>query len=128
MRVHVVSGALQNISTVVDQYLKGPVEGSASTSHNGASITNTNANDYIMSLWTYANQGGTISETDGFTFEQNLASPDYACSADRVVSSTGTYMDTISSSVSQQIGNLTASFKAATGTTYQPYWMMGILD
>lgn len=116
--VHVVSGALQNLSNILDAYAYDIAEGSSTTAHTSASITTTNANDYIFTFWSQ-DATNSISLTEngtGFTKRQEntvwtVAGP--STSFDKIVSSTGTYSQTITSSAATFENNLIAAFKEA---------------
>jgi len=64
---------------------------------------------------------------NGTGFTLNVAQQFWA-SAYKIVSSTGAYDEAVTAQTATKAGSLIAAFKAAGGTTYQPYWMMGILD
>ncbi len=107
----------------------GTVEGSTTTSHASASSTTTNANDLLVCFWGqgYAGMSSPFWTENGQSFTNEQANEFWASSY-RIVSSTGSYHDAQTSQTATYAGSLLAAFQAAGGTTYQPYWMMGILD
>ena len=114
--VHVVSGADQTLSSVLDGYRFDAAEASTSTTHTSASITTTNANDYLFVLWSQ-DYGGPCTLTEngsGFTKQKEKTSGDpMGASFDRVVSSMDTYSDTITSSQAEYLGNVIVAFQGA---------------
>jgi hypothetical protein len=123
------SGCNTTLAQVKDQ---GPTykasESSASTSHTGASVTTTNANDVLVSYCATQNNGITRTSTASFTKGAELSATNYSTVFYRIVSSTGTYANAWTSSDVVQDAEVILAFKAASAGTYQPYWMMGILD
>lgn len=115
---HVVQGGTCTLAQVVDQF-NSKNDASAGTAHTGASITTTNAADYLFSFWFNGDNATTLTENGGgFTKRQEDSNHELA-SFDQVVAATGNYADIVTSDVSTILGNIVASFRqdpAAAGT------------
>lgn len=111
--VHVVTGIAS--TSALDTYAWLTAEGALSTTHTGPSITTTNANDYLMTIWFNEVAGVTHTETgSGFTLQQQN---NVMMTADRVVTSIGTYNDSITTTSSTYENGMIIALKAATATT-----------
>jgi hypothetical protein len=116
--VVVIQGCKADLATVLDQYAYDAQEGAASTAHTSASITTTNADDIILCIWAGDTASSGITENGtGFT-EMAGAIDSYtngACTTAlyKIVTATGTYSDTVTSSVSTFFGNVIMAFKKA---------------
>lgn len=111
--VHVVTGADTTLATVLDQGTWDADEGARSTAHTSASITNTNASDYIFSFWFNDDAGGTYQENGtGFTPQISRNATAYGATFDKIVTATGSYSQDVLTSASTYTGNIVASFKA----------------
>lgn len=116
--VILISGANQNVDAVLDQFAYQTAEGAGSTAHTSASITTTNPDDLIICWWAEDTASSGVTENgQGFT-ELPGSIDSYsngACTTCmyKVVSSTGTYYDQMTSSASTFFTSLIMAFKKA---------------
>lgn len=109
----VVTGLADN---PLDTYAWSAPE-SAGTTHNGPSITTTNANDYLLTWWAqdYASVTSHVENGTGFTIQNQTSVTMYA---DKNVTSIGTYSQNITNTGASTIEHsVIMAFKAATVTT-----------
>ena len=112
--VHVVSGANSTLGSVLD-VVNTKADSSSTNAPTSASITTTNANDYLIVHWFQEQSSATLTENGtGFTKQKEFGGH-YNSTFDQIVSSTNSYSDTVSASVSTFWNSLIASFKAAAG-------------
>jgi len=111
--VHVVSGNNQTLASVLD--VSNTSSDAAGTAHTSASVVTTNADDYLFVLW-YQEDTASSHTENGTSFVIRTEEQGHAhATFDRIVSSTGTYQDTITTSANVKYGNIIAAFKAAAG-------------
>lgn len=100
----------------LDTYAWSTTETAGST-HVGPSITTTNANDYLLTWWAqdYASVTAHVENGTGFTIQNQTTVTMYA---DKNVTSTGTYYQSITTTGSSTIEHsVIMAFKAAQATT-----------
>ena len=116
--VILISGAKQDVNTVLDQFAYQTAEGAGSTSHTSASITTTNPDDLIICWWAEDTTSSGVTE-NGTGFTELPGSIDSYSNGTcttcmyKVVSSTGTYYDQMTSSASTFFTSLIMAFKKA---------------
>jgi hypothetical protein len=114
IHAHVASGNNTTLAAVLDAFSKG-VDSSATTAHTSTDIVTTNPDDYIIGFWFEENTGSTLVENGtGFTNRTSQGSH-VSFTFDRIVSSTGTYNEAVTSGWNGIFGHIIASFKAADG-------------
>lgn len=87
------------------------LDGAAVTTHPSANLTTTNPNDVIISFWVQADVGTTISE-NGTGFTRRITQGGMG-TFDKVVTSIGTYNESVISTVATVYGSILVAFKAA---------------
>ena len=87
------------------------LDGAAVTTHPSANLTTTNPNDVIISFWVQADVGTTISE-NGTGFTRRITQGGMG-TFDKVVTSNGTYNESVISTVATVYGSILIAFKAA---------------
>ena len=103
--VGVVSGA-----TGVDAWGFGSAEGSSGTSHTGASLTLTQANDYVLTTWAEWSTGGvTWTDGQGLSSLQSSSTGTISKFVGGTVSSSGTWADTATTSSGAYCVSVTAA-------------------
>lgn len=82
-----------------------------------ASVTTTNANDFLVAAFVVDSTTGLISPTNSFTIEDDLTTLPHLCVCYRVVSATGTYNTTLSwngaTPISYNFASVVVAFKQA---------------
>ncbi len=114
MSVHIYSGNNTTLASVLDVY-NSSAETTAGTSHTSASITTTNAADVLVCFWFQETTGTTLTENGTSFTKRTEQSSHVHASFDRIVSSTGTYSNSVTSADSVRYANIIASFKEASG-------------
>ena len=87
------------------------LDGAAVTTHPSANLTTTNPNDVIISFWIQADVGTTIGE-NGTGFTRRITQGGMG-TFDRVVTTYGTYNESVISTVATVYGSILVAFKAA---------------
>ena len=111
--VHVVSGANQNLGSVLD-VVATSYNSLNSNPYTTNTITTTNANDYLFSIWGqgYAAITSLTENGTGFTAQASVGNALYTF--DRIVSGTGTYSESVTYNASTSYSvNILVAFKDA---------------
>ena len=131
IEVGVYSGPLATLASVLD--VSATKAGTSTTAQTSASITTTDPNDLILAFYGQDSASASLSaDTQSFVTDKAISSDGanvFQYLQRRIVSSTGTYQDAFTSSASVPYTSIIAAFKAAASSgSYDPSWMMAILD
>lgn len=115
VHVHIVSGALQNVATVLDIAAFDTGEGASGTTHTSAAITTTVADTYIFTLWAEDMIASSLTDDNqAFILDYNMNGSTIGSTFHKIVSATGTYSQNATSTATAFYGNVIAAFKMAT--------------
>jgi len=119
--VVVVQGMSSDLATILDGYVN-TTDPAAITSHTTGTLTTTNANEFVFSLWGNGAVAGTLSEgTSGFTLAAQDSANGTTAACFKIVGSAGGCSETMTSSVATVQANVMAAFKAGSTSNNVTY-------
>ena len=120
--VHVARGCLATLSLVLDSASSG-IDTSRDTVHTSGNVTTSVTGCYLFTFWNNHDNGGTITDTAGFTIRQSNYTAQAAASMDKISGAPGSYNDTINTDTATYENVVIAAFKPA-ASSYDSTKMM----